>query len=228
MIAGSGHQLEQEVDVALVFVRGVQRHDEGVGELEHRGPLVQRDLGPAESMPDFERRLLRARAVLTLRRLPVAEAATGKLSGTTGKLCQNIGVGYGNQQRYAEAVPWLERAVAAYTFTHGAEAERRTKTAVRRLEEAKQKAAAAERRAARGKLLMAKHTAAAAAEQAEEAEALALAAGAAAQLVVEGQAEGEPGHGLMGRYETAYGLTDPVEILKGLGQGDLASPSRSK
>ena len=33
---------------------------------------------------------------------------------------------------------------------------------------------------------------------------------------------------LVGRYETAYGLTDPVEILKGLGQGDLASPARSK
>jgi len=34
--------------------------------------------------------------------------------------------------------------------------------------------------------------------------------------------------GLVGRYETAYGLTDPVEIMKGLGQGDLASPERSK
>ena len=52
---------------------------------------------------------------------------------------------------------------------------------------------------------MAKHTAAATEEQAEEAEALALAAGAAAQLVVEGQAEGEPGHGLMGRYELVEG-----------------------
>ncbi len=27
--------------------------------------------------------------------------------------------------------------------------------------------------------------------------------------------------GLKGRYETAYGLTNPVDILKGLGQGDL-------
>ena len=34
--------------------------------------------------------------------------------------------------------------------------------------------------------------------------------------------------GLTGRYETAYGLTDPVEILKGLGQGCGASPTRSK
>ena len=33
----------------------------------------ERDLAPAESMLDFERRLLRARAVLTLRRLPVAD-----------------------------------------------------------------------------------------------------------------------------------------------------------
>eukprot|EP00965_Chrysotila_dentata_P122904 4062479-Pleurochrysis_carterae.AAC.1 len=34
---------------------------------------------------------------------------------------------------------------------------------------------------------------------------------------------GEHG-GLTGRYETAYGITDPVEIRKGLGQGDLLSP----
>eukprot|EP00965_Chrysotila_dentata_P037227 1238684-Pleurochrysis_carterae.AAC.1 len=34
--------------------------------------------------------------------------------------------------------------------------------------------------------------------------------------------------GLTGRYETAYGTTDPVEIQKGLGQGDLLSPVRSK
>eukprot|EP00965_Chrysotila_dentata_P136824 4525455-Pleurochrysis_carterae.AAC.1 len=30
--------------------------------------------------------------------------------------------------------------------------------------------------------------------------------------------------GLVGRYETAYGTTEPVEIRKGLGQGDLLSP----
>eukprot|EP00965_Chrysotila_dentata_P119664 3956513-Pleurochrysis_carterae.AAC.1 len=34
--------------------------------------------------------------------------------------------------------------------------------------------------------------------------------------------------GLVGRYETAYGITEPVEIRKGLGQGDLLSPVRSK
>eukprot|EP00965_Chrysotila_dentata_P058159 1928433-Pleurochrysis_carterae.AAC.1 len=34
--------------------------------------------------------------------------------------------------------------------------------------------------------------------------------------------------GLVGRYETAYGTTEPVEIRKGLGQGDLLSPVRSK
>eukprot|EP00965_Chrysotila_dentata_P177706 5870025-Pleurochrysis_carterae.AAC.1 len=33
--------------------------------------------------------------------------------------------------------------------------------------------------------------------------------------------------GLTGRYETAYGNTEPVEIRKGLGQGDLLSPVRS-
>eukprot|EP00965_Chrysotila_dentata_P061472 2035901-Pleurochrysis_carterae.AAC.1 len=38
---------------------------------------------------------------------------------------------------------------------------------------------------------------------------------------------GEKG-GLTGRYETAYGITEPVEIGKGLGQGDLLSPVRSK
>eukprot|EP00965_Chrysotila_dentata_P097856 3235405-Pleurochrysis_carterae.AAC.1 len=34
--------------------------------------------------------------------------------------------------------------------------------------------------------------------------------------------------GLVGRYETAYGTTEPVKIRKGLGQGDLLSPVRSK
>eukprot|EP00965_Chrysotila_dentata_P118055 3902043-Pleurochrysis_carterae.AAC.2 len=34
--------------------------------------------------------------------------------------------------------------------------------------------------------------------------------------------------GLTGRYETAYGVTEPVEIRKGMGQGDLLSPVRSK
>eukprot|EP00965_Chrysotila_dentata_P079187 2611184-Pleurochrysis_carterae.AAC.1 len=38
---------------------------------------------------------------------------------------------------------------------------------------------------------------------------------------------GERG-GLTGRYETAYDITEPVEIRKGLGQGDLLSPVRSK
>eukprot|EP00965_Chrysotila_dentata_P064729 2146554-Pleurochrysis_carterae.AAC.1 len=38
--------------------------------------------------------------------------------------------------------------------------------------------------------------------------------------------EGDGGRkgGLTGRYETAYGITEPVEIGKGLGQGDLLSP----
>ena len=34
--------------------------------------------------------------------------------------------------------------------------------------------------------------------------------------------------GLTGRYETEYGLTDPVPIRQGLGQGDALSPTRSK
>eukprot|EP00965_Chrysotila_dentata_P064524 2139552-Pleurochrysis_carterae.AAC.1 len=39
---------------------------------------------------------------------------------------------------------------------------------------------------------------------------------------------GEGRCGLTGRYETAYGMTEPVEIQKGLGQGDILSPVRSK
>ena len=85
---------------------------------------------------DFERAL-----EYYMKAVPVAEEATGKLSHTTGLLCGSIGVGYKNQQRYAEAVPWYERAVAAYTFTFGAENEQRTKTAVRDLEDAKRGAA---------------------------------------------------------------------------------------
>eukprot|EP00965_Chrysotila_dentata_P078542 2588258-Pleurochrysis_carterae.AAC.1 len=34
--------------------------------------------------------------------------------------------------------------------------------------------------------------------------------------------------GLTGRYETAYGITEPVEIRKGLGQGDFLSPVSGK
>eukprot|EP00965_Chrysotila_dentata_P129381 4276621-Pleurochrysis_carterae.AAC.2 len=42
------------------------------------------------------------------------------------------------------------------------------------------------------------------------------------------EGKGGEGRGLTGRYETAYGMTEPVEIQKGLGQGDLLSPVRSK
>eukprot|EP00965_Chrysotila_dentata_P141102 4663708-Pleurochrysis_carterae.AAC.3 len=41
------------------------------------------------------------------------------------------------------------------------------------------------------------------------------------------EGNGEENGGLTGRYETAYGITEPVEIGKGLGQGDLLSPVRS-
>ena len=34
--------------------------------------------------------------------------------------------------------------------------------------------------------------------------------------------------GLQGLYETEYGLTDPVEMGQGLGQGSLLSPVRAK
>ena len=40
------------------------------------------------------------------------------------------------------------------------------------------------------------------------------------------EAQGMPS--LTGQYETAYGLTDPVEIRQGLGQGSLLSPVRAK
>eukprot|EP00965_Chrysotila_dentata_P210699 6186042-Pleurochrysis_carterae.AAC.3 len=42
------------------------------------------------------------------------------------------------------------------------------------------------------------------------------------------EGEGRNLRGLTGTYETAYGVTEPVEIQKGLGQGDLLSPVRSK
>ena len=79
-----------------------------------------------------------------MKAVPVAEAATGKLSGTTGRLCQSIAAAHVKQQRYAEAVSWQEKAVAAYTFTYGAENEQFTKTAMKDLgivtrEAAKQK-----------------------------------------------------------------------------------------
>ena len=48
---------------------------------------------------------------------------------------------YYNQQRHAEAVPWHEREVAAFTFTFGSENEQYTKRAVRNLEGAKRRAA---------------------------------------------------------------------------------------
>eukprot|EP00965_Chrysotila_dentata_P213544 6187681-Pleurochrysis_carterae.AAC.2 len=49
-------------------------------------------------------------------------------------------------------------------------------------------------------------------------------------MIMKALREGTGGEygGLTGRYETAYGTTEPVEIRKGLGQGDLLSPVRSK
>ena len=76
-----------------------------------------------------------------MKAVPVAEEATGKLSDTTGRLCHTIAIAYEGQQRWAESVPWWERAVAAYTFTYGAENEQWTKEAQKWLEEARREAA---------------------------------------------------------------------------------------
>ena len=76
-----------------------------------------------------------------MKAVPVAEEATGKLSDTTGRLCHTIAIAYEGQQRWAESVPWWERAVAAYTFTYGAENEQYTKEAQKWLEEARREAA---------------------------------------------------------------------------------------
>ena len=76
-----------------------------------------------------------------MKAVPVAEEATGKLSDTTGRLCQSIAIAYKRQQRWAESVPWRERAVAAFTFTYGAEHEQYTKDAQKWLEEARREAA---------------------------------------------------------------------------------------
>ena len=76
-----------------------------------------------------------------MKAVPVAEEATGKLSSTTGTLCNNIASAYQGQQRWAESVPWWERAVAAYTFTYGAEHEQYTKDAQKWLEKDMERAA---------------------------------------------------------------------------------------
>ena len=89
-----------------------------------------------EGKGDYERALEQY-----MKAVPVAEEATGKLSGTTGGLCNSIAVAYEGQQRWAESVPWWERAVAAYTFTYGAEDEYFTKEAQKWLEKDKERAA---------------------------------------------------------------------------------------
>ena len=106
---------------------------------EARVAEAYKDVGDvyAQGRGDFDRAL-----EYYTKAVPVAEEATGKLSHTTGMLCRTTGVAYYQQQRYAEAVPWFERAVAAYTFTHGAENEQYTKRAVQQLERAKQQGAA--------------------------------------------------------------------------------------
>jgi tetratricopeptide (TPR) repeat protein len=85
---------------------------------------------------DFERAL-----EYYMKAVPVAEEATGKSSETTGYLCESIAVAYEKQQRWAESVTWWEKALAAYTFTFGAENEQHTRNAKRYLEEAEREAA---------------------------------------------------------------------------------------
>ena len=110
----------------------------GGGKKEARLAEAYRMVGAVykDGKGDYERALEEY-----MKAVPVAEAATGKLSETTGKLCRSIGLLYENQQRWAEALPWYERAVAAFTFTYGAENEQYTKDAQKWLEEARREAA---------------------------------------------------------------------------------------
>ena len=155
--AGKGGAVEAEGALALIgdAHRMLEQWDEAMAHFErrlrvllaHHGEEGARrvakvaeaytDIGGVyiSGKRDYERGI-----EYNMKAVPVAEEATGKLSHTTGMLCAQIGNAYFNRQRYAEAVPWYERAVAAYTFTHGAENEQYTKKAVRDLEEAKQKA----------------------------------------------------------------------------------------
>ena len=110
----------------------------GGGKKEARLADAYRMVGVVygEGKGDYERALEEY-----MKAVPVAEAATGKLSGTTGKLCVSIAIVYYSQKRYAEAFPWYERAIEAYTFTYGAENEQYTKTTMKNREGVKGEAA---------------------------------------------------------------------------------------
>jgi DnaJ-class molecular chaperone len=94
-----------------------------------------------------------------MKAVPVAEMATGRLSGTTGNLCHSIGVAYTDAEygrrdsppQYAEAVPWFERAVAAFAFTYenSEEPSSHCKRAERNLENARRGAARQKKEALR-------------------------------------------------------------------------------
>ena len=145
-LIGAAHYHLKQWDEALEHcqrrVRVLLEHyggQEGGGKKEARLAEAYRMVGDVYTFGgkgDYERALEEY-----MKAVPVAEAATGKLSGTTGRLCKSIGVAYYNQQRYAEAVPWYERAVAAYTFTYGAENEQYTKDSERLLGIARREAA---------------------------------------------------------------------------------------
>ena len=158
--AGKGGGVEEEGALALIgdAHRRLKQWDEALEHCQRRGRVLLEHYGGQEGGGKKEARLADAyrrvgdvydegkgdheRALEEyMKAVPVAEAATGKLSGTTGRLCKSIAILYRSQQRWAESVPWRERAVAAFTFTYGAENEQLTKDAQKWLEEARREAA---------------------------------------------------------------------------------------
>ena len=144
-LIGNAHYELKQWDEALEHyqrrVRVLLEHyggQEGGGKKEARLAEAYGRVGDVydEGKGDHERALEEY-----MKAVPVAEAATGKLSGTTGKLCVSIAIVYYSQKRYAEAFPWYERAIEAYTFTYGAENEQFTKDSQKWLEEARREAA---------------------------------------------------------------------------------------
>jgi tetratricopeptide (TPR) repeat protein len=58
--------------------------------------------------------------------VPIAQAATGKLSDTTGMLCQSIAVTFRRTRQYDQAEHWYARTAEAFAFTYGRRNERYT------------------------------------------------------------------------------------------------------
>ena len=144
-LIGDAHYKLKQWDEALEHyqrrVRVLLEHyggQEGGGKKEARLADAYRWVGVvySEGKGDHERALEEY-----MKAVPVAEAATGKLSDTTGGLCQSIAIVYKKQKRWAESATWRERAVAAFTFTYGAENEQYTKDSQKWLEQARREAA---------------------------------------------------------------------------------------